>query len=146
MSNSESTVFSFLLNLNSIFMRSRLLVLHACLFVLLFLRPILHLSDPTAPRAVDLVNPSIQAHLPRSALFIARTNAQDRFIGNVGDSPGSGDITASPFAITRWVAHAELLRHARTTCRSRRLTTLLGNPSTRFPDVGEVVVPCVGGA
>ncbi|KAI9455755.1 glycosyl hydrolase family 92-domain-containing protein [Lactarius psammicola] len=82
-------MLSFLLSLNSVYMRWRLLGSHICLLILSVLAaysPPSGFNDPKS-RTVDLVNP---------------------LIGNGGDSPnGSGGMipsTAPPFAMTRWVA------------------------------------------
>ncbi|KAI9433354.1 glycosyl hydrolase family 92-domain-containing protein [Lactarius indigo] len=82
-------MLSFLLNLNSMYMRRRLLGPYLCLLLLSALAaysPPSGFNDPKS-KSVDLVNP---------------------LIGNGGDSPnGSGGMipsTAPPFAMTRWVA------------------------------------------
>ncbi|KAH9057785.1 glycosyl hydrolase family 92-domain-containing protein [Lactarius vividus] len=82
-------MLSFLLNLNSMYMRWRLLGPYICLLLLSALAaysPPSGFNDPKS-KSVDLVN---------------------TLIGNGGDSPnGSGGMipsTAPPFAMTRWVA------------------------------------------
>ena len=145
-------MLSFLLNLNSVYLRWRVLGPNICLFILTVLAaysPPSGFDDPKS-RSVDLVNPCVRFdHLHSLHMLIDN----HRFIGNGGGSPnGSGGMipsTAPPFAMTRWVAQTRE-NYVSVTPYNYTDSTIHGFQATHQPAIwmGEsaqvVVVPGVG--